>query len=117
MSTAMLLWPLIPKALSLPSPDQLRAANLGLQREIGIRLAAEAAVRQARDELESRVALRTEELGRANTDLHEKIAELQKFEEVVVGRELRMIEMKKELEQLRGEVAKLGGKPAADSSP
>src|ERR1700676_842554 len=37
MATAAALFPLLPRALALPSPEQLRAANEQLEREIGER--------------------------------------------------------------------------------
>ncbi len=46
--TAILLWPLIPKALALPSPANLREANFALRTEILEREKAEAALLQAR---------------------------------------------------------------------
>jgi PAS domain S-box-containing protein len=47
------------------------------------------------------------DLERSKTELQEKILDLEKFEEVVVGRELKMIALEKELEGLQAEVAKL----------
>ena len=41
------------------------------------------------------------DLERSKTELQEKILDLEKFEEVVVGRELKMIALEKELEDLR----------------
>jgi PAS domain S-box-containing protein len=41
------------------------------------------------------------DLEESKTELQEKILDLEKFEEVVVGRELKMIALEKELEQLR----------------
>jgi PAS domain S-box-containing protein len=43
------------------------------------------------------------DLEQSKTELQEKILDLEKFEEVVVGRELKMIALEKELEQLRAE--------------
>src|ERR687884_1065481 len=43
----------------------------------------------------------------SKAELQEKILDLEKFEEVVVGRELKMIALEKELENLRGELEKL----------
>src|SRR5258705_338269 len=47
------------------------------------------------------------DLEQSKSELQEKILDLEKFEEVVVGRELKMIALEKELEVLRAEVAKL----------
>ena len=50
--TAVVLWPLIPRALKLPSPDQLKRKNDELQREIGERKRAEAELRLAKEAAE-----------------------------------------------------------------
>src|ERR671935_174739 len=47
------------------------------------------------------------DLEQSKTELQEKILDLEKFEEVVVGRELKMIALEKELELLRAENEKL----------
>jgi PAS domain S-box-containing protein len=47
------------------------------------------------------------DLEESKTELQEKILDLEKFEEVVVGRELKMIALEKELEQLQNENATL----------
>ena len=52
------------------------------------------------------------DLQESKAELQEKILDLEKFEEVVVGRELKMIALEKELETLRQEV----GKAKADTS-
>jgi PAS domain S-box-containing protein len=43
-------------------------------------------------------------------DLREKIIELEKFQKIAVGRELKMIELKNEIKQLREELEKLKNK-------
>jgi PAS domain S-box-containing protein len=53
------------------------------------------------------------DLEQSRTELQEKILDLEKFEEVVVGRELKMIALEKELEGLQQEVAKLRADRAA----
>ena len=55
------------------------------------------------------------DLERSKTELQEKILDLEKFEEVVVGRELKMIALEKELEGVQSEIAKLKAESA--SSP
>src|SRR4029077_11267029 len=47
------------------------------------------------------------DLEKSKTELQEKILDLEKFEEVDVGRELKMIALEKDLDGLRKEVAKL----------
>jgi PAS domain S-box-containing protein len=47
------------------------------------------------------------DLEQSKAELTEKILDLEKFEEVVVGRELKMIALEKELESLRSDVGKL----------
>jgi len=49
------------------------------------------------------------DLEESKTELQEKILDLEKFEEVVVGRELKMIALEKELDTLRKRVEKLQG--------
>jgi PAS domain S-box-containing protein len=52
------------------------------------------------------------DLEQSKAELQEKILDLEKFEEVVVGRELKMIALEKELESLQQELARLRGEPA-----
>ena len=62
IATAVLLWPLVNKALLLPSPAQLRAANAKLAAEVAERQRAEADARHAAQELDQRVQERTAQL-------------------------------------------------------
>ena len=55
LATAILIWPLIPKALTLPRPMELKAANQQLTEEVERRAASEEKLRTARVELEQRV--------------------------------------------------------------
>src|SRR5260221_670222 len=48
------------------------------------------------------------DLQESKSELQEKILDLEKFEEVVVGRELKMIALEKEIEQLKREKARTG---------
>jgi PAS domain S-box-containing protein len=83
VATAVALVPLIPRALLLPSPAQLRAANQELEKEIAERRRAERALQLAHDELESRVQQRTAELATANQQLRSEILERQRAEETL----------------------------------
>jgi PAS domain S-box-containing protein len=60
--TAIVLWPLIPHALKLPSPAQLRRVNAELQSEVAERRQVEEALRKTQDTLEETVRARTAEL-------------------------------------------------------
>jgi hypothetical protein len=93
--TAILVWPLIPKLLALPSPAQLEAANRDLQREIIERRRTETALRE-----------RSAELSRSNADL-------ERFNRLAVGREQRMIDLKREVNDL---LRQAGKPPAYDLS-
>lgn len=50
-----------------------------------------------------------QDLQESKAELQEKILDLEKFEEVVVGRELKMIALEKEIENLRRELEKARG--------
>lgn len=50
-----------------------------------------------------------ENLMKTNLELEKRLKELEEFSEIAVGRELRMIELKKEIEELRGKIKKLEG--------
>jgi PAS domain-containing protein len=76
VGTAVAIWPLIPRALALPSPLQLQAANNRLQGEISQRVSAEEALRRANDELELRIG----ELAATNQQLLREIAERERAE-------------------------------------
>ncbi len=69
--TGYCLWRLIPKALLLPSPQQLRIANTDLEIQIVERKKAELELRKLNNELERRVEQRTKEMRRSNEDLEQ----------------------------------------------
>ncbi len=71
VGTAVALWPLVPKALALPSPAQLEQANLELKDEMRERERVDREIRALNLELESRVRERTDQLRRSNESLEE----------------------------------------------
>lgn len=75
LTTAVLLWPMLPKALALPGPGQWQAVNRALGDEVRERRAAEEQVRRMNAELEKRVRERTAELERANRALTAEVAQ------------------------------------------
>src|SRR5215471_11721501 len=58
VATFLMLVPMIPALVTLPSPAQMAQANLSLSREIAERRTAEENVRRINEELEERVAKR-----------------------------------------------------------
>ncbi len=77
LASAVVLWPLLPKLLAIPSPAQLRAVNRELEREKAALERTQAELRRANAEVEQRVAERTAELARTNVSLQAEIAERQ----------------------------------------
>ncbi|MBE9039412.1 GAF domain-containing protein, partial [Oscillatoriales cyanobacterium LEGE 11467] len=73
--TAMSMVTLLPQFLSLKTPEELETINQALYGEIQERLKAEAELRRAYDEQESKVRERTRELVRANQTLESEIQE------------------------------------------
>jgi PAS domain S-box-containing protein len=67
--TAVLIFPLIPRAVAIPSPRTLQTANAGLRRAITAHEDTLGALRTARADLEVRVAARTRELEHAKARL------------------------------------------------
>lgn len=65
VTTAVVIFPLIPKALAIPSPNELQLANTHLAQEIAAHKRTLAELEQARTKLEQRVAARTKELSEA----------------------------------------------------
>jgi len=62
VTTAIAIFPLIPKAVAIPSPIQLQIVNDGLALEVAAHRETLAALKRSKDELEMRVAQRTKEL-------------------------------------------------------
>ncbi|HLO51231.1 MAG TPA: ATP-binding protein [Kamptonema sp.] len=83
LSTAGMMVPLIPQALSMSSPSQLEAANLALAKEIKEHLEAEEVVRILKAELEQRVSERTSALTWVNEQLQKEIGDRKRTEETL----------------------------------
>lgn len=71
LATAVMLWPLLPRALAMPSTEQLQRSNKALHAEIGRRDEAEARLMAVTGQLEHRVRQRTRDLERANAALRQ----------------------------------------------
>jgi signal transduction histidine kinase len=85
VATAIVLWPLLPKLLALPSPSMLASSNEELLAEIERRRAAESRLQGLNAELEQRVAKRTAELEAKNAHLEAEIAHRQDVERQLVA--------------------------------
>jgi signal transduction histidine kinase len=80
IATAIILWPLIPKAILIPSRSELMKANRELEQEIFVHKETRKALRQLNEDLDHQVELRTKELLEVNQAL--KNSE-QRFKRVV----------------------------------
>ena len=78
MATFVMLVPLLPKLIALPSPSQLEQVNRSLAGEVEERRAAEEEIRRINEELEARVARRTA----ARRALEDQLIQSQKMEAV-----------------------------------
>lgn len=103
--TAVMIWVVMPKALALPSPETHRRANESLQREVEERREAENMLRQARDDLEQRVADRTAELIQLNHQLTEEIKMRKRAQQEQVDYAKRLEISNKELDSFASTVS------------
>jgi len=81
VATAIVIWPVLPKLLSIPSPKQLRMVNAELQNEKDKLVNTQTELQKAYSEVEHRVKERTADLELANQSLHAEISERRKAEE------------------------------------
>jgi PAS domain S-box-containing protein len=73
--TAAILWPLLPRALAIPSGTQLAQVNRELKNEIGRRVAMEEQLLEVNRGLDMRITARTAELQQINDDLRDRAIE------------------------------------------
>lgn len=104
--TAVELYPLIPKALALPSPSQLALMNQSLEVQISERRQAEVELKRHQDQLEELVAQRTAELTQTNAKLQQEIIERQRIQEereLLLQREQRAREQAESANRIKDE--------------
>ncbi len=80
LTTAIVLWPLLPKLLAIPNPAQLRAVNTALEREKAVLEATQVELRRAYADVEQRVADRTAELALTNQALRQEVDDRERAE-------------------------------------
>ena len=90
LATAIVVWPLLPKLLAIPSPAQLRAVNVELQAEKAALERSHAELRRASAEMERRIAERTADLSLSNELLQMEIAGRKATEEALHASESRL---------------------------
>ena len=78
--TAVLLWPVLPKILRIPTPGQLQAVIANMHAEVQTRTAAEQKLAHFNETLEMRVQQRTRELAAANESLQNEMTVRQRTE-------------------------------------
>lgn len=103
-ATALLLWPVIPKALTLPSPSDLRRANEALSQEVREKDEARARAAALAEDLEERVRARTMELELLNVELRRHRDEL----DVLVRERTLELEKSQQALQVSERMASLG---------
>ena len=81
VTTSLMLIPLMPTLIALPSPSQLKRVNTTLALEIEVRRSAEAEVRQINEELEQRVGTRTADYKQALEDLRGEMRRREELEQ------------------------------------
>jgi len=80
LATAIILWPLLPKILAIPSPAQLRVVNEALEREKSELQTTQVELRRAHADVERRIAEATAELALANRALRQEIDDRERAE-------------------------------------
>ncbi|MEO6929903.1 MAG: hypothetical protein ABI190_12135, partial [Casimicrobiaceae bacterium] len=98
VASAIAIWPMMPRALALPSTQSLKDVNEFLKQENSRRRDAERAATEANVSLEQRVAERTDELARSNVQLEQEIQERQRTEQALRYSEALLRRLHDELE-------------------
>jgi Cu+-exporting ATPase len=83
VATAVVVWPILPKLLLIPSPNQLKMVNAELQKEKEKLVYTQGELQKAFNEIEKRVKERTNDLLAANQSLYEEIIERKLAEEAL----------------------------------
>ncbi|RPH32082.1 MAG: heavy metal translocating P-type ATPase [Bacteroidales bacterium] len=83
IATAVVVWPVLPKILSIPSPKQLQMVNSALQEEKNKLIFTQKELQRAYNEVEKLIKERTSELVIANKSLKEEIDERIRAEEAM----------------------------------
>lgn len=81
VATAVAVWPMLPKLLKIPSPEQIRIINRELQHEKQKLEYAQAELRKTYEQVEQRVRERTRELANTNEALDLEIVQRKKIEQ------------------------------------
>lgn len=71
-----------------------------LEKSIKLLIKRDIQITEAREKLREKI----KELEQTKKELQEKVKELERFQELTVGRELKMVELKKQVESLRKKV-------------
>ncbi|NOU47748.1 MAG: heavy metal translocating P-type ATPase [Bacteroidales bacterium] len=93
LATAIVVWPSLPKLLSIPSPAQLKMVNDELLEEKDKLIYTQRELQKAYDEVEHRVIERTAELVQANKLLQLEINERKRIEEALIQSEKKFRNM------------------------
>ena len=99
VSTAIAVWPMMPRALALPSTRSLEEVNAFLREENARRRDAERAANEARASLEQRVVERTTELAQSNVKLEMEAQDRLRTEQALRYSETLLRRLHDELEQ------------------
>ena len=84
----MVIWPMMPRALALPTPKELERINHDLSREVAARREAEDGLQALNQRLEQRVAERTAALERANGALRNQASLLELTHDPIFSRDM-----------------------------